>query len=144
MNVRRFSLPFERSLVGVLVLMGCWSSGALAQAGHAHEPSAQDRSKSSALVNVVRQSTERFKDVAVAEARRVRPAVRLRQRADSGAMGLHYVNAAAGDGRRARRHASRDRDLRADCRTGRLRLIGADYLVFADAWNAKHSGGRRS
>jgi hypothetical protein len=23
---------------------------------------------------------------------------------------------------------------------GRLRLIGADYLVLADAWHAKHSG----
>ena len=58
---------------------------------------------------------------------------------DSGAMGLHYVNGHTGGQRRNGSHASPDRDLRADA-DGGLKLIGADYLVIADAWNAKHSG----
>jgi hypothetical protein len=140
MNVRRFSLPFERSLVGVLVLVCCWSSRALAQADHAHAQSAQDRSKGNALVDVVRQSTERFKDVAVAEGEEYGLLFGCVSGSDSGAMGLHYV----------KQSLLMDADI--DPTTpeiviyeplpnGRLQLIGADYLVFKDAWDAKHPEG---
>jgi hypothetical protein len=140
MNVRRFSLPFERSLVGVLVLVCCWSSRALAQADHAHAQSAQARSKGNALVDVVRQSTERFKDVAVAEGEEYGLLFGCVSGSDSGAMGLHYV----------KQSLLMDADI--DPTTpeiviyeplpnGRLQLIGADYLVFKDAWDAKHPEG---
>ena len=58
---------------------------------------------------------------------------------DSGAMGLHYVNGTLVSSGVVDRHASPDRDLRG-LPGGSLKLIGADYLLIADAWDAKHSG----
>jgi len=91
------------------------------------------------LVRIVRESTERFRDVAVAEAEGYHLLFGCVSGPDSGAMGLHYVNLALVD------------DGELDPTTpeiviyepgpnGRLRLIGADYLVFADAWDRKGVG----
>ena len=57
---------------------------------------------------------------------------------DTGAMGLHYVNGAlVGDGEL---DPSRPEIVIYEpMANGRLRLIGADYLVLADAWHAKHA-----
>jgi hypothetical protein len=58
---------------------------------------------------------------------------------DSGAMGLHYVNMAlVGDGEL---DATRPEIVIYEpAPNGRLKLIGADYLVFADAWDKKGVG----
>ena len=45
------------------------------------------QSKAERLLKIVRESTERFKDVAVAEAEGYRPSIRLRERRRRGAMG---------------------------------------------------------
>ena len=49
-------------------------------------------SKAGALVKIVRDSTERFKDVKVAEAEGYALQFGCVSGADVGAMGLHYVN----------------------------------------------------
>jgi hypothetical protein len=58
---------------------------------------------------------------------------------DSGAMGLHYVNLAlVGDGELDPTRP--EIVIYEPTPNGRLRLIGADYLVFADAWDQKGVG----
>jgi hypothetical protein len=55
---------------------------------------------------------------------------------DSGAMGLHYVNLSlVGDGELDPTRP--EIVIYEPTPNGRLRLIGADYLVFADAWDQK-------
>ena len=139
MNVRRFTVPFEYSLVGVLVLVCCWSSRAMALAGHEH--ATPDRTKTtSALIDVVRQATERFKDVKVAEGEEYGLLFGCVSGSDSGAMGLHYVKQALlmdGD----IDPANPEIVIYEPVPNGPPRLIGADYLVFKDAWDAKHPEG---
>ena len=67
-----------------------------------------------ALVKVVREATESYRDVSVAEADGYALHFGCVTGGDVGAMGLHYVNVAPGGRRRAGPDASRDRDLRAD------------------------------
>ena len=68
MKIRRFA---KHAVAGVLVLMSVASSPVMAQREHSHAAaapaSADQKAKASALVNVVRDATERFQDVAVAE-----------------------------------------------------------------------------
>ena len=139
MKVRRFAKPFACSTVGVL-LMGFLSPLVRAQedrtprtAQH-HVPATNN-----ALVRVVRESTERFRDVAVAEAEGYHLLFGCVSGPDSGAMGLHYVNLAlVGDGELDPTHP--EIVIYEPAPNGRLRLTGADYLVFADAWDKKGVG----
>ncbi len=55
---------------------------------------------------------------------------------DAGAMGLHYVNSALVQGC-AGRHCPQI-VIYEPTAVGGLKLIGADYLLIADAWDAKH------
>jgi hypothetical protein len=58
---------------------------------------------------------------------------------DFGAMGLHYVNMSlVGDG--SLDAARPEIVIYEPLPNGRLRLIGADYLVLAADWHAKHAG----
>ena len=58
---------------------------------------------------------------------------------DDGAMGLHYVNGTLVNS--GVLDATRPQIVIYEATpSGGLRLIGADYLLLADAWNAKHSG----
>lgn len=106
---------------------------------HGGSPDVTEQRKSTNhLVRTVREATERFRDVEVAEAEGYHLLFGCVSGDSSGAMGLHYVNL----------------DLVADATLdptrpesviyepaghGKLRLIGADFLVFADAWNAKNA-----
>ena len=106
-----------------------------AQAGHSH-PSVDQ--KANALVEVVRQSTERFKDVAAAEAAGYALQFGCVTGDNSGAMGMHYVNGKlVADGELD--PTKPEIVIYEPTGNGGLRLVGADYLVLADAWNAKHS-----
>ena len=73
MEIRRFATPFRHALIGSFALASLWPMSALAQDRHAHglssqQPVRDQKSRTSALVQIVRESTERFKDVAAAEA----------------------------------------------------------------------------
>jgi hypothetical protein len=90
------------------------------------------------LIDIVREATHRFRDVRVAEAEGYTLMFGCVSGPDSGAMGLHYVNPSLiGD------------DIVDPTRpeiviyeplpSGRKRLIGADFLVFKDVWDATHT-----
>jgi hypothetical protein len=141
MKVGRFATRLEYSLIGVFALISLSVSHALAQGDqtqaltlHHHGPAPDQKS---ALVKVVRESTERFRDVSLAESEGYGLLFGCVSGPDWGAMGLHYVNLAlVGDGEL---DATRPEIVIYEpLPNGRRRLIGADYLVFADAWHKKH------
>ena len=118
------------------------SPSLLAQsAKHEHEaqPSAAEAKRTTnALVAVVRDATERFKNVAVAEAEGYTLQFGCVSGSESGAMGMHYVNLPLViDGELD--PAKPEIVIYEPIGNGKLKMIGADYLVFADAWNATHS-----
>jgi hypothetical protein len=103
----------------------------------ARDPDAREHA-TGGLIGIVREATERFRDVRVAEAEGYTLMFGCVSGPDSGAMGLHYVNPSLiGD------------DIVDPTRpeiviyeplpNGRKRLIGADFLVFKDVWDATHT-----
>jgi hypothetical protein len=144
MKVGRFATQFQHSMIA-LVLMSVCPLGALAQDGHSHALTQQQQemtqdqaSRASALIKIVRQSTERFKDVSVAEKEGYALQFGCVSGPDAGAMGLHWVNGALVEGGVV--DATRPQIVIYEpTANGGLRLTGADYLVLADQWNAKHS-----
>ncbi|MBZ5550867.1 MAG: hypothetical protein LAO22_23405 [Acidobacteriia bacterium] len=145
MKVREFATQFQYSVIA-LVLMSVCPLRALAQDGHSHPVTPQhqeltpdQQSKASALIKIVRVSTARFQDVSVAEAEGYALQFGCVSGPDLGAMGLHYVNGALVNGGVI--DATHPQIVIYEATpSGRLKLIGADYLVLADAWNAKNSG----
>ena len=81
---------FKASLVGTLVVMGFGTSRGLAQ-DHSHGVRSGGW-QNNALVKAVREATERFRDVTVAEAAGYQLLFGCVSGPDAGAMGLHYVN----------------------------------------------------
>jgi hypothetical protein len=145
MNVRRFAAQVGFSVLAIAVI-SVGPSRALAQDGHAHtsttqqiEMTPEQLSKANALVKIVQDSTERFKDVKVAMAEGYALQFGCVSGDSSGAMGLHYVNANLVSG--GVLDATRPQIVIYEAQPGgSLKLIGADYLLIADTWNASHSG----
>ncbi len=133
--------------ITALALLNLNPTRALAQTSHAHVLIGQQhqltmgqQNKGSALIKVVRESTERFKDVSVAEREGYALQFGCVSGSDSGAMGLHYVNGAlVGSGVIDATHPQIV--IYEPTADGGLKLIGADYLVLADMWNAQHPEG---
>jgi hypothetical protein len=135
MRVRRFATHVGISAIGALTLTSSWPLLASSQNGHAHGATWQQNE----LVKVVREATERFQDVAVAEAEGYRLMFGCVSGPDSGAMGLHYVNLSlVGDP--ALDPTRPEIVIYEPLQNGRSRLIGADFLVLKDAWDAKNPG----
>jgi hypothetical protein len=140
---RQFAMQFRHCAISLVLISVCPLS-AVAQEGHMHTAPAlsrdqqvEQKTKTSALIDMVRRATERFKDVAVAEAEGYKLQFGCVTGSDSGAMGLHYVNdRLVGEGEldAMRPHIV----IYEPAANGRLQLIGADYLLLVDAWNAKH------
>jgi hypothetical protein len=132
MMVGRFASKVAGSVLGLLVVATFAPSPAAAQDAHA---SASD---ANALVKVVRESTERYKDVGVAQAEGYGLQFGCVSGGDSGAMGMHFVNfPLVGDGEvDATRPEIVIYEPKPD---GSLQLIGADYLVLASQWDATHA-----
>lgn len=145
MKLGRLAKQVHYSMIAlVLTSVGPWR--ALAQDAHSHtmtaqqsEPTAAQKQQAGALVKIVRESTARFHDVSVAEAEGYALQFGCVSGDSSGAMGLHYVNGALVNA--GVLDATRPQIVIYEATTGgHLKLIGADYLLLADAWNAKHSG----
>jgi hypothetical protein len=137
----RFVSAFGYPLIGVLVSLSVAGSQARAQDGLApatHHAAATRERPAGALVDIVRQSTARFHDVEVAEDEGYRLMFGCVSGPDWGAMGLHYVNTslAFDDVVDATRP---EIVIYEPLPNGRKRLIGADFLVLKDAWDATHS-----
>jgi hypothetical protein len=140
MKVGRFATGFQCSAIGVLILVGLWTVHPRAQRERADVTAEHHRpATDNALVRIVRESTERFRDVAVAEAEGYHLMFGCVSGPDSGAMGLHYVNVPlVGDGEL---DPARPEVVVYEPRPDqRPRLIGADYLVLAEAWDSKGVG----
>jgi hypothetical protein len=140
---RQVATRFQLSMI-VIALVGICPVYAVAQAGHSHTSTAQEqtleqKSQASALLKIVRDSTERFKDVNEAENEGYRLEFGCVSGDDFGAMGLHYVSdTLVGNGVVDPTHPQIV--LYEAQPDGSLKLTGADYLVLADAWDAKHPG----
>jgi hypothetical protein len=115
---------------------------ALAQEDHSHTPTAQseitpDQERNAgALIKAVRDATERFKDVSMAESEGYALQFGCVTCDDSGAMGLHYVNSDLVN--RGVLDANRPQMVIYEPTSSGLKLIGADFLLIASAWDAKH------
>jgi hypothetical protein len=124
-----------------LVLFCLCPLGSPAQEHHPSGASGKQQSQTAganALVQIVRDATERFKDVSVAEGEGYALQFGCVSGPEQGAMGLHFVNGAilatgVLDPKRPQIVIYEPTE------DGQLKLIGADFLVFADAWNAAHS-----
>ena len=145
-------IPFpviKRKIVPALVLtMGLASFSSprvMANDAHAHTQdkreaeTSEQLSQQNGLIKIVREATERFQDVRAAEAAGYKLQFGCVSGDDSGAMGLHYVNfdlVSAGV-----LDATRPQIVIYEpTPNGGRKLIGVDYLLLADAWNAKNSG----
>ncbi len=137
--IRQVATRFQCSTIA-LVLMGLGS--AMAQEGHSHNQAqltADQKSQASALLKIVRDSTERFKDVSVAEKEGYAPQFGCVSGPDAGAMGIHFINGAlVNSGIIDATHPQIV--IYEPTPNGGLKLIGADYLVLASVWDAKHAG----
>ena len=136
MNGRRFIW----SGCGALALSAMWLAFPQSPAVHAQTHAGlHDGTQTGALVNVVREATERFRDVKVAEAEGYALAFGCVSGGEYGAMGLHYVKfPLVLDGELDPK--TPEIVIYEPLPNGRLRLIGADYLVLASDWHAKNPG----
>jgi hypothetical protein len=141
MKVRKFATKFRFFEMSALALMSVWPSFALAQDNHSHtmpaqqELTAEQKSQQSALIKAVRESTERFKDVAQAEREGYALSFGCVSGPDQGAMGLHFINMElVGKGM-----IDPDKPqivLYEPTADGRLKLTGVDFLVDAQQWDS--------
>ena len=129
MRVRRLATGFGYSALGVLMFMSTLTAQ--------HHAATTDKDRPGDLVRIVRESTERFHDVSVAEAEGYRLMFGCVSGPDWGAMGLHYVKLplVLDDVLDPTRP---EIVIYEPLPNGRLRLIGADFLVFKDAWHARN------
>jgi hypothetical protein len=114
-----------------------------AQDGHSHaimQPrDASQAQNASDLVEIVRNATAPFKDVSAAIAAGYALQFGCVSGDSAGAMGLHYVNATLVGGGVI--DAAHPQIVIYEAQPdGSLKLIGADFLVLADTWNATHLG----
>ena len=112
-----------------------------AQTGHAHAVASEKQltTAQGALLQAVRESTAKYKDVSAAEADGYSLLFGCVTGPDSGAMGLHYVNlslVAAGNVDAAKPQIV----IYEPASNGHLKLIGADFLILADPWDKAHPG----
>jgi hypothetical protein len=149
MKVRRFPVRFPYPTLA-LALMSAGPLSALAQDAHSHLPSSQtselspdQKSKASALLRQVRAATERFQNVEVAESSGYELLFGCVSGDSAGAMGLHYVNLTILNSTNQSGVMEVDHPqivIYEPTADGHLRLTGADYLVYAAAWDKLHPG----
>jgi hypothetical protein len=137
-------------LIGLVALANAASSPALAQSdriqavgSHHHDPAPSSKTDAGPLVKLVklvRQSTERFRDARVAENENYHLVFGCVSGPEAGAMGLHFANLdfVLDD---VLDPARPEIVIYEPMPNGRLRLIGADFLILADVWHATHPPG---
>ncbi len=140
MKIRKLAIQFRHSIISALALMSVWPAYAFAQDSHSHtmpaqtELTAEQKSQQIALIKIVRESTERFKDVAEAEKEGYALQFGCVSGPDQGAMGLHFINMDL-VGKGVIDPTKPQIILYEPTADGRLRLTGADFLVDAQQWD---------
>jgi len=140
-NARQIARQFWYAVIAFALVNICFLR-AVAQDAHQHAAPAQNeqtQSQQSALLRSVRQATERFRDVRVAESEGYRLEFGCVSGDDFGAMGLHYVSdTLVGNGIV---DVNRPQIVLYEAQPdGSVKLTGADYLVIASSWDEKHPG----
>jgi len=129
------------SIAALLLSSSAGVAGAQTHDDHMMTSGSQQKPnpQQSALVKAVRDATERFRDVSQAEKEGYGLQFGCVSGGDYGAMGLHYVNfPLVGDGEVDAAHP--EIILYEPLPNGRVRITGADFLVLAADWDAKHQG----
>ena len=114
----------------VMILMSLFALTSVALAR------SQDAKPQGTLVDTVRQATKNYKDVAAAESAGYGLFHGCVSGPQVGAMGIHFVNGdLVGDGLI---DAVQPEALIYELRNGKLQLVGVEYVVLAEAWDAAH------
>jgi hypothetical protein len=132
----------NKGLVVSLLVSAVTAGLAISIPGQAHGEHGhggnQQKHHSGELVRVVRENTRRFRDVNQAGAEGYHLMFGCVSGPDDGAMGLHYVNMELVlDGVLDPRKP--EIVIYEPLPNGGRRLIGADFLVFAEAWHASNT-----
>ena len=130
----------------VLILVAIGARPVQAQSDHMHQLATESKSltqSQGALLQIVRNSTVRFKGVSAAEAEGYHLAFGCVTGPDAGAMGLHYVNMPLVGNPPIMPNGEPDPTqpqivIYEPLPDGKLHLIGADYLILADSWDKAH------
>lgn len=133
MKIAPLTSLMQSSLIALLLTL--IFPAAQAQAGHSHNSSGS----AADLLQAVRDNTAKYQDVAAAEADGYQLLFGCVSGPDSGAMGLHFVNlslVASGIVDVTRPQIVIYEPLA----NGKLKLIGADFLVIAADWDKAHPG----
>jgi hypothetical protein len=147
-TIARRALVIAIVVTGTVALMGPLSTPVSAQAGHTHTVTVQQSGLSlgqSELLSIVRQSTERFKDVIVAQNEGYQPALGCVSGPDSGAMGLHYIKGEFVINTPLLPNGEIDPTkpqavIYEPLPGGGQRLVGTEYVVIAEGWDKAHPG----
>lgn len=141
MTIGRTAHTIGRAVLALGVLTGA-AATASAQAHDQHASDAWRRPgpRDGALVSAVREATDQYRNVSKAVQDGYGLLFGCVSGGDYGAMGLHFVNG-------ARVFDDGELDvmrpeivLYEPLPNGRMRITGADYLVIAADWDAKHAG----
>jgi hypothetical protein len=132
-----------RHLIVSTLVVTAMTGAAIANNSHGdrnnHDQPKHVKAHSGDLVKAVRDSTRRFHDVNQAKAEGYNLLFGCVSGPDDGAMGLHYVKMAlVGDS--VLDPSTPEIVIYEPLPNGGRRLIGADFLVFFDAWHAKNAG----
>jgi hypothetical protein len=137
MGIRGLAIGLASSILGVIAAGTSWQ--AFGDQESDRQRASEHRKHAGELVRVVRESTRRFHDVEQAKAEGYQLLFGCVSGPDDGAMGLHYVNMEfVGDGVLDPRRP--EIVIYEPLPNGGRRLIGADFLVFVDAWHASNPG----
>lgn len=141
MRFQRLAIHFGPFAIALVAMFACtYATDVAAQDAHSHsQQNEAANTQAGSLLRIVRESTERFKDVSVAESDGYALQFGCVSGPDSGAMGLHFVNGAlVASGVIDAQHPQIV--IYESMPDGKLRLIGADFLVIASTWDKSHSG----
>jgi hypothetical protein len=107
-------------------------------------PTADQKNQAGALLQTVREATERFKDVEQAKKAKYSLIFGCVTGPDAGAMGMHFLNSdllTAVNNTGIFDPSQPQILLYEPNPDGSLRLTGADFIVYADAWDKNHPEG---
>jgi hypothetical protein len=142
-SVKRFATGLQYPLIA-LALIHSYAPGAAAQDHSAmqmanpSEMTLEQQAGANTLLKTVRDATEQYKDVKVAIAHGYAQQFGCVAGDDLGAMGVHYINGdlvASGVLDPTRPQIV----IYEPMPDGTMHLIGADFLVLANQWNATHT-----
>lgn len=126
----RFAIALFVSAISLTTRLG--ASGPPNQDADLGQHASHAGSSSSMIVERVREATEAFRHAIPAEYQQFLGCV---SGPEEGAMGVHFVNFALVDDKVDVRHPEA---LIYEVKDGRARLVGVEFIVPAEAWDASH------